>query len=61
MTPIANSKTQISIPYSILIPPNNTEINNDAIKALVKEKLITEKLGKNLLHTHPKTPHLHYT
>ena len=59
----ANRQLNDAIFYSL---PNfdpaehHTEMINDAIKALLKEKLVTEKLGKNLLHANPKTLHLYF-
>ena len=38
----------------------HTEIINETIKSFIKEKLITEQLGKNLMQLNPRTPNLYF-
>ena len=39
---------------------DHAEVINKTIKGFIKEKLITEKLGKNLIQEDPKTPNLYF-
>ena len=36
------------------------DIINKAIESFIKEKLISEQLGKNLMNANPKTPHVYF-
>ena len=38
----------------------HSEIINQTIKSFIKEKLITEQLGKNLIQLNPQTPNLYF-
>ena len=39
---------------------DHAEIINITIKSFIKDKLLTEQLGKNLMQLNPKTPKLYF-